>query len=66
MFSHVMLGANSIEESKKFYDAILGKLGYAPGVIDPKGRCFYFTKSGIFAISVPIDGNSSPSNLDSR
>ena len=44
MFSHVMLGANSIEESKKFYDAILGSLGYAPGVIDPKGRCFYFTK----------------------
>ena len=57
MFSHVMVGANSIEESKKFYDAILGAIGYAPGVIDPKGRCFYATKSGIFAISVPIDGN---------
>ena len=58
MFSHVMVGSNSIEESKKFYDAILGTLGYAPGVIDPKGRCFYATKSGIFAISIPIDGNS--------
>ena len=58
MFSHVMVGANSIEESKKFYDAVLGAIGYAPGVIDPKGRCFYATKSGIFAISVPIDGNS--------
>jgi len=52
-----MLGANNIEESKKFYDAILGELGYAPGVIDPKGRCFYMTDSGIFALSVPIDGN---------
>ena len=57
MFSHIMLGANNIEESKKFYDAILGELGYAPGVIDPKGRCFYMTDSGIFALSVPIDGN---------
>ena len=56
MFSHIMVGANSIDESKAFYDAVLGALGYKPGVIDPKGRCFYATSSGIFAISVPIDG----------
>jgi len=56
MFSHIMVGANSVEESKKFYDATLGALGYAPGVIDEMGRCFYFTDSGIFAISSPIDG----------
>ncbi|HCY28275.1 MAG TPA: glyoxalase, partial [Alteromonas macleodii] len=24
MFSHVMIGANDLEASKKFYDAILG------------------------------------------
>ena len=45
MFSHVMLGANDIEASKTFYDAILGVVGCKPGVIDPKGRCFYFTKT---------------------
>ena len=56
MFSHIMVGANSIDESKAFYDAVLGAIGYKPGVIDPKGRCFYATNSGIFAISVPIDG----------
>ena len=56
MFSHVMLGANDIQESKKFYDAILGALGYKPGVVDEKGRCFYYTKSGVFGLSVPIDG----------
>ena len=56
MFSHVMLGANNIQESKKFYDAILGALGYEEGKIDPKGRCFYFTKTGVFGLSVPIDG----------
>ena len=56
MFSHVMLGAREIQESKKFYDAILGTLGYEAGKIDPKGRCFYFTKTGVFGLSVPIDG----------
>lgn len=56
MFSHIMVGANDIQESKKFYDAVLGAMGHAPGVIDEKGRCFYFTDSGIFALSVPIDG----------
>lgn len=56
MFSHIMLGANDIEESKAFYDAILGVLGYKPGVMDPKGRCFYFTDTGVFALTKPIDG----------
>jgi catechol 2,3-dioxygenase-like lactoylglutathione lyase family enzyme len=57
MFSHVMVGADDVEASKKFYDATLGALGHGPGVIDDKGRCFYFTKTGIFAITKPIDGN---------
>lgn len=56
MFSHIMLGANDIENSKAFYDATLGALGHQPGTVDEKGRCFYFTDSGIFAISQPIDG----------
>lgn len=56
MFSHIMVGASNIEESKKFYDAILGELGIKPGMIDPKGRCFYFTESGIFGLSMPING----------
>jgi len=57
MFSHIMVGANDIDAAKTFYDATLGALGYGPGVIDPKGRVFYVTDSGIFAITVPIDGN---------
>lgn len=56
MFSHVMLGANDVAASKKFYDAILAALGYEPGTIDPKGRCFYFNKGGSFALTKPIDG----------
>lgn len=56
MFSHVMVGANSIDKSKKFYDATLAELGYEAGVIDEKGRVFYNNKRGVFGISLPIDG----------
>ena len=56
MFSHIMVGANDIQQSKTFYDAILGALGHEPGVLDDKGRVFYFTKSGIFSITKPING----------
>tara|TARA_R110000772_G_scaffold52228_13_gene119801 strand:+ start:2239 stop:2619 length:381 start_codon:yes stop_codon:yes gene_type:complete len=56
MFSHIMVGSDDIEASKKFYDATLGALGYKPGVIDDKGRVFYYEKSGVFSISKPIDG----------
>lgn len=34
----------------------MGELGHKPGVIDDKGRCFYFTKTGVFALTKPIDG----------
>lgn len=57
MFSHIMLGANDIEKSRKFYDATLGALGHEPCITDPKGRCFWITKTGIFCITKPIDGN---------
>ncbi len=56
MYSHIMVGANDIQESKKFYDAILGAMGHKEGVIDEKGRCFWMTDKGVFSISVPIDG----------
>jgi catechol 2,3-dioxygenase-like lactoylglutathione lyase family enzyme len=56
MYSHVMLGVNDMEASKQFYDATLGALGYEPGVMDKKGRCFYRTPKGVFALSAPLDG----------
>ena len=56
MFSHIMLGANDIEQSKKFYDALMAVLGYEAGYIDDKGRCFYRHPDGVFAITKPIDG----------
>ena len=56
MFSHIMLGANDVAASKKFYDAVLGAIGVPPGKQDDKGRVFYMTKTGVFAISKPING----------
>jgi catechol 2,3-dioxygenase-like lactoylglutathione lyase family enzyme len=56
MFSHIMVGANDIDASKRFYDATLGALGVAPGFTDPKGRVFWMAPTGVFAISKPIDG----------
>ncbi len=51
-----MIGANDVETSRKFYDAVLGALGHKPGTVDPKGRCFYRSSAGVFALTPPING----------
>lgn len=56
MFSHIMVGANDIAASKAFYDATFAAMGIAPGFADDKGRVFWMTPAGIFAITTPIDG----------
>ncbi len=56
MFSHVMVGANDLNASKKFYDAVLGTLGIPAAVTDEKGRLFYLSPNGVFAVTKPIDG----------
>lgn len=56
MFSHIMIGGDDLSASKKFYDAVLGTVGVPEGTMDPKGRLFYRTSTGVFAISIPIDG----------
>lgn len=58
MFSHVMVGADDVAASKCFYDAALGALGVPPGRIDDKGRVFYMTSTGVFAITKPINGEA--------
>lgn len=63
MFSHVMVGADDLEASRKFYDAALGALGIKPGRMDEQGRIFYMAPFGLFAITRPIDGKpASPGN----
>ena len=55
MFSHIMVGVNDLEVSKKFYDALLGTLGMAPGVAN-NNRYFYRSRTGSFGITTPING----------
>jgi catechol 2,3-dioxygenase-like lactoylglutathione lyase family enzyme len=58
MFSHIMIGGDDLSVSKKFYDATFAAIGVSEGTIDPKGRLFYRTPTGVFAVSVPIDGEA--------
>ncbi len=52
MYSHMMVGSNDVEKSKKFYDALFEKEGTA----DDKGRVSYGRKGSVFMITKPIDG----------
>ena len=59
MFSHVMLGADDIEESRVFYDSIMQELGGKNGIPNKlKGitRYMYFHKKNIFIITEPLNG----------
>ena len=56
MFSHIMVGANDTAASKTFYDATFAAMGIGPGTTDAKGRVWWITPTGRFAISPPIDG----------
>ena len=60
MFSHVMIGSNDIERSKRFYDALLGVLGAGEPLRNTAStghaRLFYRHDGGTFCVSEPIDG----------
>ncbi len=58
MFSHVMIGANDLEASRKFYDAVLGTLNLSPGVANNDNRYFYRSPKGSFSITKPLDGQA--------
>jgi catechol 2,3-dioxygenase-like lactoylglutathione lyase family enzyme len=55
MFSHIMVGTNDLDRAKSFYDAVLGALGVPPAMVD-RHRIFYRTPTGVFSVSLPIDG----------
>lgn len=59
MFSHVMVGSNDLDASKKFYDAIFTATGGKEGRVDPKGRIFYLKDGCSFLVTKPIDGEPS-------
>ena len=52
MFSHMMVGSNDLERSKRFYDALFGKEAKR----DDKGRLSYGRRGTVFMVGNPIDG----------
>jgi len=50
-----MIGTNDLVRAKEFYDKVLGTLDVPPGRVD-RHRVFYRTPTGIFSVSLPIDG----------
>ena len=56
MFTHVMIGSNDLERSRRFYDATFVALGGNPGEMDPRGRVIYSHEGGRLMITKPIDG----------
>jgi catechol 2,3-dioxygenase-like lactoylglutathione lyase family enzyme len=56
MFSHVMVGSNDVERSRRFYDALFAVLGGRPGRQDDRGRVVYAHDGALFMITAPIDG----------
>ncbi len=58
MFSHVNVGSNDLTRAKRFYDAVLGVIGVAPGVpMDFNSpRVMYQHKGCLFVVGRPING----------
>ena len=65
MFSHVMVGSNDIDRSKRFYDAVLGVLGAGEPFRNQAStghtRLFYRHAGGTFCVTEPI--NDEPATM---
>jgi catechol 2,3-dioxygenase-like lactoylglutathione lyase family enzyme len=67
MLTHVMIGSNDIERSKRFYDAVLGILGAGEPMRHKANsghtRLFYRNDGSTFCITEPINGeDATPAN----
>lgn len=56
MFTHIMIGSNDLERSRRFYDATFTALEGNPGEMDARGRLIYVHDGGRLMITTPIDG----------
>ena len=60
MINHIMIGANDIQKTKTFYNAVLGVLGAAEPMehVNDTGqtRLFYMHDGSTFSVSEPING----------
>lgn len=57
MFSHIMVGSNDLEHSKRFYDALFDAIGAKPGREDGKG-VNYLHNGALFMVRPPKNGEA--------
>lgn len=62
MFSHVMVGSNDIDRSKRFYDAVLAVVGAGNAMRNEAAsghvRLFYPHDGSMFGVSQPINSEA--------
>ena len=57
MFSHIMVGSNNIEQSKRFYDALFEAMGAKAGMQDEKG-VNYRHNGAMLMVRPPLNGEA--------
>tara|TARA_R110000772_G_scaffold57890_5_gene131005 strand:- start:767 stop:1153 length:387 start_codon:yes stop_codon:yes gene_type:complete len=56
MFTHICVGANDLDASQKFYDAVLTPLGIKSAGKYSETACMYNTDAGAFLVLKPANG----------
>lgn len=56
MYTHTFIGCNDVEKSRKFYDAIMGVLGFTNVVPPEAGRMIYAGPGGTLVVAPPANG----------
>lgn len=56
MFTHICIGTNDLNQSKEFYDAVLGSLGAGEGNMFGENGCMYSHDGGTFLVLRPSNG----------
>ncbi len=57
MFTHIVVGSNDLEKSKKFYKAVFNALGYGE-FKDLEERFAFFNDAVPFIVTKPINGEA--------
>ena len=57
MFSHIMVGSNDVDRSKRFYDAIFGAIGGREGIRDDYG-VNYRHNGSVLMVRPPRNGEA--------
>jgi len=61
MFTHMFLGSNDTERSKRFYDGVMSALGFEGGA-HPRGWAYHSATQGLIVATPRDGGETAPSN----